>query len=114
MNDNLELSAKAQKIISENDCFAPNEIIAEVVYVLNGVYGVSRSIIEKSIVLLMDDITFSDCEVMKSALSYYAKTKLDFVDCIIAAEKILDRTEISSFDKKLNNFIKRNISGKSV
>ena len=37
----------------------------------------------------------------------YAQTKLDFVDCILAARHAVNGAEILSFDKKLNNFIRR-------
>lgn len=44
---------------------------------------------------------------MRTAFSYYAETRLDFIDCVLAARHSVDGTEILSFDRKLNNFIKR-------
>ncbi len=43
--------------------------------------------------------------IMENAFEYYRDTKLDFVDCILAAHRIVGNKEILSFDKKLNNFI---------
>lgn len=40
LNDNEELSDKAVKIIEDNEVLLPNEVIAEVVYVLDKVYNV--------------------------------------------------------------------------
>ena len=107
LNDHPELSTRAKEIIqNSDDVFAPNEVIAEVVYVLSSVYKVERGDVEKMLNLLMNDVSFSDRKAMTLALSYFSETKLDFVDCIIAAEHISNGTEISSFDKKLINFIK--------
>ena len=39
LQDNYELAEKAKSFIDNNDCFAPTEVIAEVVFVLVKVYG---------------------------------------------------------------------------
>ena len=41
------------------------------------------------------------------AINIYSKTAFDFVDCILISRKHILGDEIFSFDKKLNNYIKR-------
>ena len=81
------------------------EVFAEAVYVLYKVYGIERDKISQILSLLLELVSTDDEEVMKHAFLYYAQTKLDFVDCILAARRIVNGTEILSFDKKLLNFI---------
>ena len=40
LNDNQQLAMQAKSLIENNDCFVPNEVIAEVVFVLQKVYNV--------------------------------------------------------------------------
>ena len=70
LNDHPELSTRAKEIIqNSDDVFAPNEVIAEVVYVLSSVYKVERGDVEKMLNLLMNDVSFSDRKAMTLALS---------------------------------------------
>lgn len=54
-------------------------------------------------------VSTTDSAVMHEAFIYYKETKLDFVDCILAAYSIIKGKGILSFDKKLNNFIVRKL-----
>ena len=47
----------------------------------------------------------SDEILLKESLLFYAKTNLDFVDCILAAYNSVKNEDVATFDKKLNNFI---------
>ena len=38
LNDNQQLAMQAKSLIENNDCFVPNEVVAEVVFVLQKVY----------------------------------------------------------------------------
>lgn len=107
LNDNESLSQKARKIVLEKDCRVSYEVIAEVVYVLSGVYEIGRTGISNAISTFLPNVTVSNEKVIQTALAYFAETKLDFVDCILAAQSIIAKNEILSFDKKLNNFINR-------
>jgi len=85
----------------------PIEVVAEVVYVLGGVYQVPREEISKRIKDLIDDIN-PDTENLESlllALDYYSESKLDFIDCLLAAYSLKRNATILTFDKKLQNFI---------
>lgn len=107
LNDNEELSQKAREIVLGKDCCVSYEVIAEVVYVLSGVYGIERAGISNAISIFLPNVTVSNEQVLQTALSYFAETRLDFVDCILAAHRIIEKKEILSFDKKLNNFMNR-------
>ncbi len=43
INDNIEMADIAEDILTNKSVFISNEILAEVVYVLFGVYGVSKA-----------------------------------------------------------------------
>lgn len=45
--------------------------------------------------------------IMIRAVEIFAETKLDFVDCILAAYHELENVQVFTFDKKLNNVLKR-------
>ena len=81
------------------------EVLAEIVYVLTKVYGINRKDVASSMLELLDYTATSEPAVIKAAFNYYQKTKLDFVDCILASYRIVKHKDILSFDKKLNNFI---------
>lgn len=77
-------------------------VLSEVVYVLGGVYNRSRNDISKSLSDLLDLISITNKNVVKYSLEIFAKTSLDFVDCLLISYNNLNGTEIFSFDKKLN------------
>ena len=107
LNDNEQLANQARDIIENNTCFAPIEVIAEVVFVLQKVYNVPRIEIQELISTAFKYISISEEELLKQALLFYGKTKLDFVDCILAAYYYVENEEVVTFDKKLSNFISR-------
>ena len=78
------------------------EVIAEVVYVLSGVYHVDRSTISSTLQDLFNEIYIADKPVITEALRLYAATGLDYVDCVLIARSKILGNSILSFDKKLN------------
>lgn len=107
LKDNKEMAQIATDAIFSGDVFVSPEVFAEVVYVLRSVYNTERKDISNYLSQLLDFVNTFDTAILKEAFSYFAESKLDFVDCILAAHKIVGKREILSFDKKLNNFIKR-------
>ena len=81
------------------------EVIAEVVYVLQGVYKLERSETTNALVVFLDEIDIADKPVVKEALHEYAATSLDYVDCVLYSRAKLLGENILSFDKKLNKKI---------
>ncbi len=81
-------------------------VIAEIVYVLKGIYKVEREEISDILIELLKrkNIKTEDKNIVIDALKIYADKNLDFVDCLICAYK--NNFEILTFDKKLNKCIK--------
>ena len=107
INDDEIMAAKADEAVNSGLLFVLPEVFAEVVYVLTKVYGIERSAVADSMIELIDFVSTTATEIMKTAFQNYRETNLDFVDCILAAYAISDNQQILSFDKKLNNFIAR-------
>ena len=109
MNDNGPLSLKAKEIVDSNEIFVTTEVLAEVVYVLDCVYGASRKDIQKSLSAFIGDTGcgLTKADVIVKALELFSITKLDFVDCILAAYSIVENAQVVSFDNKLMSFIAR-------
>ncbi|HBB14736.1 MAG TPA: PIN domain nuclease [Treponema sp.] len=107
VKDNMEMALAAKSAILSGEMFVSTEVFAEVTYVLHKVYGIERGRISQILSLLLDLVATNDSDVMRHAFSYYAQTKLDFVDCILAAQHTVNGVEIISFDKRLTNFIHR-------
>ena len=107
VNDDEEMASKAESAINYGTLFVLPEVFAEVVYVLTKVYGIDRVDVADSMLELLGYVSTTVPFVMHAAFTYYRETKLDFVDCILAAYSIIGEKEILSFDKKLNSFIIR-------
>ncbi|MCD8020355.1 MAG: PIN domain-containing protein [Clostridiales bacterium] len=101
LRDDLQMAEEAKKIIDEG-AFTLPEVLAEVVYVLKGVYNVERMEIKDTLIEFLDEVTIENRESMCEALSLYGETSLDFVDCILIARHRVLKEEITSFDQKLN------------
>lgn len=83
------------------------EVVAECVYVLGGVYEVPRALVAESLVTLLGEVACRRKEAVNAALSLYAATKLDFVDCLLAAEHDTGGREVLTFDKRLASLLAR-------
>lgn len=105
VNDDELMAAEADEAINSGAVFVLPEVFAEVTYVLTKVYKIDRTSVADSMLELLEYVSTSVPVIMENAFEYYRDTKLDFVDCILAAYKIVGNKEILSFDKKLNNFI---------
>lgn len=83
------------------------EVLAECVYVLSGVYHVSRSDIAESLGILLDEVTCRRKRVAAAALGLYSGSSFDFVDCVLAAEVSENGREALTFDKRLQSLFSR-------
>jgi predicted nucleic-acid-binding protein len=108
LNDHETLSTKSRDIIEKKNIYIPFEVCAEVVYVLEKIYGVPRVRIEQALMLLINypNISTYNNEVAKKALGIYYQENIDFVDSILAAYNRIEGYTIYSFDKKLNKLLK--------
>ena len=110
VNDNIEMADIAEEIITTKNVFISNEILAEVVYVLFGVYKISKEDISNQLLELIgfENISVSNSKVIIQSLEIFKTKNLDFVDCLLCAYSNQD--EIVTFDKKLNKCISDNSS----
>lgn len=107
LNDIPEQANMTEKAI-QSGAFSIPEIFAEVVYVLLKVYKVPRNKINDTVIPIFDEIDISNKDVIIEALGIYSNTSFDFVDCILVARKHILGDDIFTFDKKLNNYLKKN------
>lgn len=105
LNDNKEMADETEKIIKQGNVGVTVEIIAEVVYVLKGVYSIDRDLIKTSLLNFLTEIQIDEKDVLKVALETYGKHNLDFVDCILYAYNRVKGYEIKTFDKKLKKLL---------
>ena len=84
----------------------PNEVIAEVVYVLSVVYKVSREEIAGNMAGLLDSEEIISEPLQLLALSIFHNENLDIVDCFLLANNYLYNEEILTFDKRLLSKLK--------
>ncbi len=104
MHDDHELFAKAEDAIRAGAFLLP-EVLAEVVYVLCGVYSVDRPIVAEKLQILLTEVESDHPDALAAALSTFASTKLDFVDCLLAGYHECRADRVVTFDRKLNRLI---------
>lgn len=107
LNDHDELSAKAATIIEDNEVLLPNEVIAEVVYVLEKVYNVKNEEICDTLLALFKykNFTVDDFEVLEEALLLFSRRRIDFVDTLLYAYNKVKGHQVFTFDKKLKKLL---------
>lgn len=105
LNDNQEMALQAKAVVASG-AYAKPEIIAEVVYVLKGVYQVTRVDIRVFIRELLNSVRCAESDAVTYAVDVYADTSLDFVDCLLIAYHVVGKEDVFTFDKKLANRLK--------
>jgi predicted nucleic-acid-binding protein len=108
LQDNLEQADAAEEKLKSPETSIPLEILAEVVFVLQKVYKVKRSLIAKNLKNLIDtrkDLVVEN-EVALFAMNIYSSTSLGFADCLLAGYFKIKNYSIFTFDKKLQRKIK--------
>jgi len=105
LNDNEKMATVAEEAILHNEVHIANEVWAEVVYVLEGVYDLKKEKISSVLLSLLqaDNIQVIDKYILIKALEIFAQKKLDFVDCLLCAYAGVD--EVLTFDKKLKKCV---------
>jgi len=76
-------------------------------YLLRTFYGIDRCDIAEQLLIVLKWVTMERKAIMIHACKIFSDTKLDFVDCILAAYHELENVAVFTFDKKLNNQLKR-------
>ena len=105
LNDHKEMAEKAEQYLNSGSVYVTIEVIAEVVYVLKGVYSLERDLIADTIKGFLNLVRCQDMDVLYFAIDTYGKRNFDFVDCILFGYHMLKGIEIVTFDKKLMKLI---------
>jgi len=105
LQDNQEMYEISKECIVNNRCMIPNEVLAEVVFVLLKVYNANKEDIGQTLshFIEYDTIVIDSKVTMINALAIFDAKNLDFVDAILCAKS--KEHEIKTFDKKLNQCI---------
>jgi len=108
LDDDPLLASQAACILEKGAVHLPFEVLAEVVYVMQGVYGVPREKIGSTLELFIasHDVSTNNRPVLLEALKLYTDKGIDFVDSLLCAYHRVDRHEIETFDKKLGKCCK--------
>ncbi len=101
LNDNQEMADQAEKYLDAGNVYVTIEVIAEVVYVLKGVYSMEREAISETIIDFLSLVQCCEVDVLTCALDLYGKRSLDFIDCVLYAYHKVRGIEIATFDQKL-------------
>lgn len=102
LQDMEEQFQYVRTVIRNKNCYITLEVLAEVCYVLEGLYQVSREDIIYNFRKLNNDVMILNADVLLRALEIFDKTpKLDFVDCILYGYKMEKGIDVVTFDKKL-------------
>lgn len=107
--DNKEMAFEVREIIRNDSVLILPEVLAEVIYVMTKVYRIDRARVAEGITVFLNypDVKTEKTDVVKKGVEYYGRTSLDFIDCLLCAYQTVTGQKICTFDKKLNNFIKR-------
>ena len=77
------------------------EVLAEVVYVLGGVYKADRTTIATALEAFIQEVEVPHKAALRYAFQLYGLKKLDFVDCVLAGYHHAEGMNIMTFDMKL-------------
>ena len=110
LNDQPDMAEKAETYLLRGDAVVTTEVIAEVIYVLKGVYSLERTKIADTVRTFMDLAECRDVDVIGSALDLYAEQNLDFVDCVLYGYHKVRGAEIATFDRKLSRLTAESIT----
>ena len=107
LQDNEEQYQQVKDVIRTEKCYVTLEVMAEVCYVLEGLYQVTREDIIENFRKLNFDVVILDADVFLRALEIFGgMPKLDFVDCLLYGYKKERGIDIFTFDKKLKKRLK--------
>jgi len=112
LDDHQEYFKKAKIIIENNNVLLLNEVIAEVVYVLEKVYKISRSDIKNGLFAFFsnESVFLEKEEIVHKALALFSIKRLDFVDCLLYAYSLETEYVVFTFDKKLKKTIENRLN----
>jgi len=109
LQDDEQFVEYANDKMERHSIFIPNEVVAEVVYVLEKVYRLKRFHIYDSLQKLLgySNIASQDRSILIEALKVYSEVNIDFVDSLLFAYSKVAGHTVFTFDKKLNQMLEK-------
>jgi len=98
------------KTLNNNQCYVPIEVIAEVVYIMDGTFQNSRQIIAaklKDFISIQDSLV-SEPNAVIFGLNIYASSNLDFVDSLLTGYAKTKGYPVLTFDSSLKKELAEN------
>ena len=108
LNDNEEMADQAERVLNSGEAVVTIEVMAEVVYVLKGVYAMEREKIADTLKGFLKLTGCQERDVLNLALDAFGDRNLDFIDCVLYGYHSVKGYEIATFDKKLLRLISGN------
>jgi predicted nucleic-acid-binding protein len=111
LDDDPALFQRAVKVVDgSEDLFIANEVLAEVVYVLQKVYSVERSVISSrlSALLARKTVYAPHKKTALEALGLFAARNVDIVDTLLVAKHRVEGARVFSFDDQVNKLLNEN------
>lgn len=100
LRDITDMAEEARSVVMAG-ASTTTEVLAEVVYVLAGVYGADRAIIADALALFLQEVDVPHKPAVQYAFRLYRESRLDFLDCVLAGYHHMENLDVVTFDKKL-------------
>ena len=104
LGDEPAMAEKTKQAIGFGAFLLP-EVLAEIVYVLSGVYAVPRAELAKKLDAFLDEVQCDPPAVLRRALATFGAKKVDFVDCLLLAYHVETGDAVVTFDKDLRKLL---------
>ena len=104
LGDEPAMAEKTKQAIGFGAFLLP-EVLAEIVYVLSGVYEVPRAELAEKLGGFLDEVQCDQPAVLRRALATYGAKKVDFVDCLLLAYHTELGDTVVTFDKDLRKLL---------
>ena len=111
LNDNEQMAEKAEQYLDAGNVWVTIEVIAEVVYVLKGVYSLGRDKITETIKDFLDLVCCQEHDVLLLALDTYAERNLDFVDCVLYSYHAVKMWKLRHLTRSCSSYFLNNRLG---
>ncbi|MEQ8849423.1 PIN domain-containing protein [Botrimarina sp.] len=109
--DSDRLTTKARRLFAQaeqSECLlvVTDLAIAEAVWVLESFYEVERQVTSSTLMELLGKpgLLIDNRALMEDSLRRYGQTKIDFLDCYLAARCAASGDTVASFDKDFRKF----------
>ena len=100
VNDNEKMAEIAEETLMNEEVFISHEVLAEVVYVLGGIYEIPKKEISLKLITLLSQKNVNSLDgVAIEALKVFVDKNIDFVDALLCVYS--KRDDVRTFDKKL-------------